>query len=407
MKRWHRWLGGATAIAAAILALAGRGGEQALASGDRLAQAKARRAIGDRNFFLGLVWGWGLLLLLLETGGSARLHSTIAARVRPRWRAAALFFAALVTLIDVGHWPFRYVAGYRVNRRFGLNVQTPPAWLRDQGLSAAIEVGLSTPALLVLSWLMKRAPRRWWLPASGLGLVAGIFLSLLWPVVIAPLFNRYEPVIDPEILARVKRLGEVTGVPLGKVQRVDLGRRTTAANAWVTGLWGTRRVVLGDTLMDRYAPDEVEAVLAHELAHVVHHDVWRQTLIVALGQAAGLFAIARSGEALLARVGRRWGLPTLHEPPSAPLIFLLLSVLAVGALPLLNAGSRWREAAADRYALRVTSNPAALQDFFQALANQNLSDPAPPRWHILLLMSHPPIADRVAMVRRFVATHGV
>ncbi|HBY99239.1 MAG TPA: hypothetical protein DEP84_35745 [Chloroflexi bacterium] len=388
-------------LAGLILGVAGHGGEPALASGERLAQARALLAINDRNFFLGLAWHWGLLLLLLNSRIAARFQCRIAARIGPRWLADALFFAALLLIVDLAGWPFAYVAGYQVSHRFGLNVQTPPAWLQDQVLAAGIDIALGVPTLLVVYWLIRRWPRRWWVAAGALGLVTAVLTTLLWPVVIDPLFNRYTPVTDPAILARVERLSRVTGVPIGAVLRVDMGRRTTAANAWVTGLWGTRRIVIGDTLLDRYSPDEVEAVLAHELGHVVHHDVWWSTLAVALAQVAGLFVIARVAGRLLARFGHHWGISRLSEPASAPLALLLISVLLVIGMPVVNAGSRWREAAADRYALQVTSNPAALTEFFRAIAAQNLSDPAPPRWHVWLFMSHPPLAERIAMVERF------
>lgn len=402
--RRYCWAAALLLLAGAILALAARDGEVALASGDRLAQAQALRRISDRNFFLALVWHWGLLILLLSTGISARWQRWVATRIGARGVAEALFFTTLLLIVNLAGWPFEYVAGYLVSRRFGLNVQTPPAWLQDQALSAGIEIALGVPTLLVIYWLIRRWARRWWLAASVLGVGTAIITSMLWPVVIDPLFNEYTPVTDPEILERVERLSEVTGVPIGAVLRVDMGRRTTAANAWVTGLWGTRRIVIGDTLLDRYSPDEVEAVLAHELGHVVHQDVWRGTMALVVAQTVGLFVLARTADRLLARCGRGWGVSRLSNPATVPLVLLLLSVLFTIGMPALNAASRWREAEADRYALRVTSNPAAMADFFKAIAAQNLSDPAPPRWHVWLFMSHPPLAERIEMVREHLAS---
>lgn len=398
-----RWLLGFCLLAIPILMIAGRGGEAALAEGDRLAQAQALRRIGDRNFFLELAWEWALLLLLLGSGVSVWLHRQISRRVGRRWLADALFFGGLLVSIDLATWPFGYVAGYSVARRFGLNVQTPWGWLQDQFLSLGVYLGLGIPGLMVIYWMIRRWPRRWWLAASVLGLGTAIFGSMLWPVVIDPLYNEYTPVSDPAVLDRVERLSLVTGIPIGEVLQVDMGRRTTAANAWVAGLWGTRRIVVGDTLLARYSPDQIEAVIAHELGHVVHNDIWWGTLALAAGQAVGLYIIARVANWILSRVGAGWGIGGLGDPASAPVIMLLLSLLLTIAMPLINGGSRWREAAADRYALQVTSNPEALAEFFEKIAAQNLSDPVPPRWHVWLFMSHPPISERIEMVERFIA----
>ncbi|HYN87066.1 MAG TPA: M48 family metallopeptidase [Ardenticatenaceae bacterium] len=386
--------------AVALLVLAGRGGEAALAGGDRLDQARALRAIRDRNFFLGLVWSWGFLLLLLNAGASAWLHTRISRRLVPRWLSDSVYFALLLLAVEVVAWPLRYRAEYQVARRFGLNIQTPPAWLWDQVLTAAINVAIGVVAVLVLYGLMRRFPRRWLLIAAVLGIGASIGGSFLWPVVIDPLYNEYRPVTNPEILARVEHLSRVTGVPIGAVLRVDMGRRTTAANAWVTGLWGTRRIVIGDTLLERYSPAEIEAVLAHELGHVVHHDVWWGTVALAAAQAAALFVQARPARWLLRLYGGRWRISGLADPAGLPLLLLLLGVAFTVAMPAVNAASRWREAAADRYALKVTSEPAALESFFEAVGRQNLQDPNPPHWHVWLFMSHPPLAERIEMVRR-------
>lgn len=403
MAGTKRWFFGWGLLAVAILAVAGRGGQAVLAASDRLAQAETLRVISTRDWALGLLWQWSFLLVLLQSGAAAALHRRIAARVARPWLADALFFALLALLLNVTLWPLAYRTGHLVSRRFGLSVQSTPAWLSDRMLAAAVDLVLTVPTLLVLYALLRRWPRRWWVAASGLGAVAVIVMSMLWPVVIAPLFNRYEPVRDQAILDRVARLSAVSGVPIGEVLRVDLGRRTTAANGWVAGLWGTRRVVLGDTLLDRYTPAEIEAVLAHELGHVVHNDVWWGTLALAAGQAAALFVVAHGAARLVGRWGRRWGLDHLADPASAPLIFLIVGLLTVAGMPVINAGSRWRERAADRYALQTTSDPAALADFFAAVAAQNLSDPAPPRWYVWLFMTHPPIAERIEMARRFTA----
>ena len=240
--------------------------------------------------------------------------------------------------------------------------------------------------------MTRRYPHRWWLPASAGSVLFGGALAALAPVVLDPVFNDFTPLPEGETRSDVLELARAAGVKVGEVYSVDASKRTTAANAYVAGLGPTKRVVLFDTLLDRYSRDEIRVVVAHELGHVRHRDVPRGVLYAALVAPAVAFAVQHLSWELSPERGTAGALPALA-----------LAAVAVGAPTGLigNRLSRAIERRSDAYSLTLTDAPDAFISFERAIAVQNVADLEPPRWLTSLLATHPPTAERIGAAVSF------
>jgi STE24 endopeptidase len=290
---------------------------------------------------------------------------------------------ATIPLLGAGHW---------WRRRYGLSDQGYAAWLGDRALSLLVTSALVVLAVSGAVYLAARLGRRWWI-AGGLALATlGLAVALAYPLVVQPLFNRFSPLPDPSLAAEIEAIGQRLGVHVDDVRVADASRRTTAANAQVTGIGPTRRVTLYDTLLDgRFAREEILAVSAHELAHVSRHHVWKGVAWFALLAIPGVAFVAWATE-------RRGG---LRDPALVPLALLLTFVLFLATLPIQNAVSRRYEAEADWLALTATRDPAAAAGLDRRLALAGLVDPDPPGWARALLGTHPTTMERIAMAEAF------
>ena len=269
----------------------------------------------------------------------------------------------------------------------GLSTQAWGPWLSDQGTSALIGAGLAGGGGALLLGLMRRFPRHWWAPGSVAVVAVGAAFLYAAPIVLDPVFNRFTPLPAGQARADVLELAPEAGVDVGEVYEIDASRRTTAANAYVAGLGPTKRVVLYDTLLERFSRDEVRLVVAHELGHVHHRDVPRGLLYLALVAPAALFAVQRLTEALApGRAG---------TPAALPAAALALAIASLGITTISNQLSRRVEARADAYSLELSDAPEAFVGLERRLALQNVSDPDPPAWKTALFGTHPPTIERI------------
>ena len=285
--------------------------------------------------------------------------------------------------------------GEVVRHRYGLSTRSWELWLRDVTVSLAIDAALTALGLTLLVWLARRAPRTWWAWAGGAAAALVVAGSFLWPVLIEPAFNTFEPMAAGQLRSDLLELAEENGTPVQDVLVSDASRRTTALNAYVSGFGSTRRIVVYDNVLEALPDDEVESIVAHELGHVANGDVLTGTLIGALGAGAG---VAVLGWLLSSpRVLRRPGAESVGDPRVVPLVLFLLAVGTLVSTPVQNLVSRQIEARADVHALDLTGDPEAFVDMQQRLAVANLSDPDPPVVWQVLFGSHPTVAERVAM----------
>ncbi len=296
---------------------------------------------------------------------------------------AALAAAGLSVALTVAGLPLSALARERA-RDVGLVTQSWGGWAGDVAKSQAIGSGIAAAggALLVVG--MRRFGRAWWIPGAGVVVAFGVLSLYAGPVVLDPLFNRFTPA-EPRLREQVTALAAEAGVRVDRVLVMDASRRTTASNAYVTGLGRTKRVVLYDNLLKDFEPEEVRFVVAHELGHVRYRDVPNGLLYLALVAPFGVLAAARLAAALGAR-------PDARAVPAAALAFGLL-VPGVGAIS--NQLSRAVERRADAFALRVTGDPRTQIAFQRRISVRNLGDPDPPAWAHALFGTHPTTLERI------------
>jgi STE24 endopeptidase len=295
--------------------------------------------------------------------------------------------AGLAVALSLPPLPLRVIARKR-GIAVGLVTQSWQGWAADLLKGAAIEAVLAAGAGAATVAVTRRYPRNWWLSASAGSVLFGTGLAALAPVVLDPVFNDFTPLPEGETRSDVLELAAAAGVKVGEVFSVDASRRTTAANAYVAGLGPTKRVVLFDTLLDRYSRDEVRVVVAHELGHVRHRDVPRGVAYAALVAPAAAMAVQRVSWELSPERGTAAALPALA-----------LAALLVGAPTGLigNRLSRAIERRSDDYSLTLTGAPEAFISFERAIALQNVADLKPPRWLTSVLATHPPTAERIGV----------
>jgi STE24 endopeptidase len=287
---------------------------------------------------------------------------------------------------------------------YGLSTQGWGGWAGDVAKSEAIGAVFAGLGALVLVALMRRFPRRWWIPAGAAVVVLGAVFTFLAPVVLEPIFNRFTPLPPGQLRSDVLALAERSSVDVGQVYEVDASRRTTGSNAYVTGLGSTKRVVLYDNLIRGYSRGEVGSVVAHELGHVKHRDVPRGLLwLVIVGPAATLLVQALT-ERWAPRAGG--GAGRAAGPAVLPAAALAIAVVSFGSGIASNALSRPVEASADAYALRLTHDTRSFLAVERKLTTDNLSDPDPPAWLRVLFGTHPTTVERIGYALTYEREHG-
>jgi STE24 endopeptidase len=332
---------------------------------------------------------------------AARLKQRIAQRTPDARLTAPTFFAVLAALSWLSSLPVAYAGGYLIERRFGLTRQSTRGWLGDQVKALLLGAAIQTPMLIAAYVVMRRRPRDWWLMLSAAAVPLTVLFSHLAPVLLLPRFNRFQPLRDERTAARVRAVAARGGVRVSDVYEMDMSRQSEKPNAFFVGLGNTKRIVLGDTLIERFPEDEIAGVVAHELGHQVHGDIWR---LIGFGSAAG-FALAavlgRVAPAVVRRTSSQTGVASIGDEASLPMLALLMTGFGLVLMPFQAAFSRALERRADRYALEATGNGEAYARARERLAAESLTDPDPPRAVVLLLASHPPLAERIAAARAF------
>jgi STE24 endopeptidase len=331
---------------------------------------------------------------LLELGTLAAVVRRPPRALRRSYRrpalAGAAAAAALAAALSVPPIPLRAIARRRA-LAIGLVTQSWRGWGIDIARSTGIDAALAAGAGSAAVWVTRRYPQGWWGPLGAGSVAIGAVLTAIAPVVIDPIFNDFTPLAEGQTRADVIALAEAAGVSVGEVYSIDASRRTTAANAYVTGLGPTKRVVLFDTLLDRYSRDEVRLVVAHELAHVRHRDLIRGLTYAAVVAPAAAHAVQHLS----------WRLSPERGTPGALPALALASALVLAPIGIpLNRLSRALERSADAYSLELTGAPDAFVSMERRLALQNVADLEPPR-RLSWLSTHPPTGERIGMALSF------
>ncbi len=319
------------------------------------------------------------LLAYLVRRPPARLR-----RAGARWWHGALAGAAIAVAQSAVVLPFTIVNRIRAID-VGLNTRSWLGWAWDWVLSVSINAVLMGLLAVALLWLMRRLPRFWWAPGTVVVVVVAVGWTLFSPVVLDPLFNRFEPLRSEPLRSQVLALAREAGVDASEVQIMDASRRTTGANAYVAGLGHTKRIVLYDNLLRDFTRAEQLNIVAHELGHQHYGDVRRGLLYVAIVAPFGMLAVA-----LLTR-----RLTPGTSPVVLPALALSILLVSTGITWISNPLSRQVEARADTFALRTTNEPDALIALQRQLVIRNVSDPDPPGWVTAVFGTHPPPMDRI------------
>ena len=349
---------------------------------DPVAYGRLRRALAVTDTLR------GALATLAIAYGPAGALALRAARPLPPWLrpgAVAMLSTLGASIIELGA---SFVDEYHVEQRFGLSEQTVKSWLADTIKGTALAGVLSGFMATAAAAALRRFPRSWPLIAGIALLPLLIAANIIVPLFVMPLFNRFEPLRGP-LEERLRTLASRFGVGDAEILRVDMSRQTKKANAFVTGVGGTHRIVIGDTLIEAFPPEETEFVVAHELGHYINKDTWRS---IALSEMLTSLLFVLANAAMPAEQRRE-----LRDQPLL-LVRLYAIMLATTQLfrPAFLAFSRSREWAADRFAMAATHDARAGASAFRRLRDQNLSDEDPPLWYELFFSSHPSLKARIA-----------
>ncbi len=350
---------------------------------------RIRRRLGIADFLLGLA----LLVALLVTGWSGFLRDLAYRGSFQNYSLAVLLYVLM--LMAIGKWlglGLDYY-GFRLEHRFQLSNQRLRSWVWDEIKGFLVGAVLAGMVAELLYLIIRRAPEHWWLIAWAAFLGLFVLLAQIAPVVLFPIFYKFEPLDNEELKSRLVRLSESAGTRVRGIYRWRLSEKSKKANAALTGLGATRRIILADTLLDNYSTDEIEAVLAHELGHHVHRHILKSILVQAGITFIGFWA---GNWALHFAVDRLHLFETLSDFANLPLLALVSTVLSFLALPALNAYSRFNERQADRYAFRSIATVEPFISSMNKLAEQNLAERTPSRFIEWFFHSHPSISRRLA-----------
>jgi STE24 endopeptidase len=351
-----------------------------------------------------LVLGLVIALILGLTPLGARLVELIGRPFGGNWIAQAVLGGFVVVLI--GELVVLPLAAWRetVLRQYGLSTQTWSTWTVDLLKGYAIAAVIGAVGLLGFFGVARLAPRWWWVwvAAGAAGLT--IVFSFVFPVLVEPIFNKFTPMPAGALREDLLAMAANDGVPARDVLVADASRRTTALNAYVSGLGPTRRIVVYDTLLREAPPAEVQAVVAHELGHAKRNDVLTGTLLGALGAAAAICGAYLLG--FWTGLLRRAGVESITDPRAVALLLALAAVVGLVAAPLQNRVSRLIEARADEHALELTHNPSTVETMEQRLATTNLADVDPPWLEYVMFASHPSVVERIAAARAYGRAQG-
>lgn len=303
---------------------------------------------------------------------------------------------ALAVVLGVGlellTLPLSFYSSFILEHRYQLSNQSLAAWAWRQ-IKGYLVGGVLGLVLLYGFYALLLFTQPWWLWAALAWLVVSLVLGQLLPVVVLPLFFKVTRLQDDALQQRLARLAEGTGLTLEGVYRLDLSADTRKANAALAGLGRTRRVLLGDTLLNNFSPEEIEVVFAHEVGHHVHRHIPKLVVLSVVLALAGFWLVDLIGGALAMRLGYT----SFTDPAALPLVLVVLSLFGLLLSPLQNAISRHFERQCDRYALERTRLSDAYRAAFIKLAQLNKSDPDPHPLAVWLFHDHPPIRERVAM----------
>lgn len=366
---------------------------------DQQRRAKRYEAIHNVLFVVETIYTIALLMAFLYWEGSDFLADVAQSISRNPWISVAIYAGVVVIGTKLLFLPLNYFAGYHLEHKFGLSNERFGAWAFDELKSLGLNLLLGVLVLDVLYFLLRRAGAWWWIGAGLFFLLFGVVLSALFPVLILPLFYKLQPLDNESLKQKLVALAQRVGAQVLGVYRMGMSEKTKKANAAFAGLGKTKRIILGDTLLDKFAEDEIEVVMAHEMAHYKHGDIGKMIAWSTLTTFVGLWI----ADCVLRRALPYFGFARISDLAAFPLLAICLFLFGLVVMPLNNAFSRSREWKADAAAMELTRNREAFIRAMRKLAEQNLADLSPHPAIEFLLHDHPSLARRIAWAERWQA----
>ena len=361
----------------------------------RQQKAQEYNKLSRRLLFLELGISILLLLVLLFTGTSAMLASLL---TFPFPWAASLYLLILALGFGVIMSPLSYYQDFVLPHRYGLSTQALSHWLRDRAKASALGLLLGLCLVIIIYGLMEYLPTLWWLVSTLTMILLSLLLTWLTPTFLIPLFFKLKPLDEGELKGKLLNLTKRARVNIKNVLTMNLSSKATTANAMLSGWGKSRRVIISDTLLQGYSHDEIEATLAHELGHHLHHDIAK---LMAIQAVIFLLALYLTNLALKAGVVL-FSLQGINDLAGLPWLILVLAGFILISQPLLNWYHRRIELAADKAALELSNNPQAFIDLMTKLTDQNLSEAEPSKWVKLLFYDHPTYNERIKLAHDYV-----
>jgi STE24 endopeptidase len=367
--------------------------EQALDS-QRQEKAREYARIRRRLFFIDLALGAVSLFVLLFSGLSSGLRNLLDF---PQSARVALYFLIVAMSYYLVSAPLNFYSGFILPHRYGLSSQSLKSWLADEAKGGGLGLTLGMGLLVIVYLFLQEFPQTWWLLAFAIAVFVSVVLTNLAPVLILPLFFKTKPLDDSELRRRLLNLAERAQTKVRGIFEIKFSSKTSAGNAMLMGWGNTRRIVISDTMLQRYSPEEIEVVMAHELGHHRHGDIIKLIAVQSALILLGFYLV----NLVLNRAVPGLDFEGVSDVAALPLLALVLAAFTVALSPLANAYNRHLEEAADHYSLATTKNPDAFAAMLTKLTDQNLSESKPSRWAELLFYDHPPYYKRVELANSY------
>jgi len=340
-----------------------------------------------------LVVGLALAWLLLGTGLSRRMRELAERATRFKWLQAALYGAQYILLVTLLTLPWAAYEGYFREHQYGMSNQTAFAWLTDYGKQLAISLIFGTVAVAGIYAAIRRAARSWWVWGTLFVMALLVFQSLISPVYLEPVFNRFYPLAEGPLKQQILSLARANEIPATQVYEFDASRQTTRVSAHVSGLLGTTQISLNDNLVNRTSPEGIRAVLGHEMGHYVLNHGYKSLLPLGLMVLVGFLFVSQAFERIASRRAAHWGIGGIADPAGLPLLVALFSVYLFVLTPVLNTVSRTMEQEADFFGLNASREPDGFAQAAVAVAQYRKMKPG--TIEEILLYDHPSGWNRI------------
>jgi STE24 endopeptidase len=334
-----------------------------------------------------------VLFVVFQLCFSRQIVVYLAQKGFPFYLSCFVYGTFFMAFVYAASFPLRFIDAYVTEHKFGLSTQRLAAWLADEAKSVLLSYVLWTACMLVFYFFVRNFHETWWLVTAIAWIFFSVILTQLMPVLLIPIFFKYIPIEDVAMKNRILGLAAKCGIKLVDVCQIDLSSKTKKANAALVGLGKTRKVIIADTLMKGFTPEETQTVVAHEFGHFKFQHIWQLLLFSAIVTVGGFYTLSF----IAVKVSTILGSGGISDLFILPSLVLLMAAFGVVIMPIQNWFSRRLEREADRYAIRMTGDPATFISTMRKLAEMNQAEPDPPLLRKILIYNHPPISERIRM----------